>query len=131
VEADLQREKANELSNRVIGAAIEVHRHLGPGLLESAYQHCLRHELELLGIPFESEQKLPIEYKGKTIEGSYRLDIIVDHLVIVETKSVEKLEPIHQAQLLTYLRLTGIWLGLLINFNVKVLKGGVKRLVSG
>jgi GxxExxY protein len=123
--------RANELSNQVIGAAIEVHRHLGPGLLESTYEACLRKELTLRGIPFTYQVALPVEYKGLQLDCAYRMDILVDDLVILEPKSVEKLEPIHQAQLLTYLRLSKLWLGLLINFNVVVLKQGIKRLVQG
>ena len=122
-------EKANRLSKEIIGAAIEVHRHLGPGLLESAYEACLCHELSLRKIPWEKEVPLPIRYKGVAIDAAYRLDLKVDGLVIVELKAVDKLEPIHEAQLLTYLRLSNLWLGLLINFNVVVLRDGIKRLV--
>jgi GxxExxY protein len=125
------KDRANRLSKQIIGAAPEVHRHLGPGLLESAYQVCLCRELSLPGIPFEPQLPLPITYKGMTIDAAYRLDLKVDRLVIVELKAVDKLEPIHEAQLLTYLRLTHVWLGLLINFNVALLKDGIKRLVNG
>ena len=125
------REKANELSRLVIGAAIEGHRHLGPGLLESAYQACLKRELELRQIPFRSQVDLPVEYKGIEVASAYRMDLVVGDLVVVELKSVEGLDPIHEAQLLTYLRLSNRWLGLLINFNVAVLKNGVRRLVLG
>ncbi len=125
------KERANWLSNQIIGAAIEVHKQLGPGLLESAYQTCHCHELELRNIPVETEVQLPVKYKGVELECGYRMDEVVEGLVVVELKSVERLEPIHEAQLLTYLRLSGIWLGLLINFNVPVLKNGIKRFVLG
>jgi GxxExxY protein len=122
---------ANELSGKVIGAAIEVHRELGPGLLESAYEACLCRELALRGIPFARQVPLPIVYKGEQVDCAYRLDVLVHDLVIVEAKSVDKPEAIHEAQLLTYLWLSGRWLGLLINFNVEVLKNGIRRLVNG
>jgi len=125
------KERANELSNQIIGAAIEVHKALGPGLLESAYQTCHRRELELRGIDVETEVALPVVYKGEKLDCGYRMDEVVGGLVVVELKSVERLEPIHEAQLLTYLKLSGLWLGLLINFNVPVLKQGIKRLVHG
>ena len=127
---EVQRAKANLLSNQVIGAAIEVHRHLGPGLLESAYESCLCRELALRKIPFECQVPLQIEYKGQLVDCAYKLDVLVDDCVIVELKSVEKIDGIHEAQLLTYLRLSKKWLGLLINFNVKYLKSGIKRLVQ-
>jgi len=119
----------NELSGKVIGAAIEVHKILGPGLLESAYEECLCHELELRAIPFERQKELPLEYKGVALDCGYRLDLVVANKLILELNACEALEPIHEAQLLTYLKLTGIKLGLLINFNVPVLKEGIKRLV--
>jgi GxxExxY protein len=125
------RELANELSNRIIGAAIDVHRQLGPGLLESAYECCLCHELVLRNISFERQVPLPVLYKGLEIDCAYRLDVVVDGLVILELKAVDKLLPIFDAQLLTYLRLSPLWLGLLINFNVEMLKDGIKRLVNG
>jgi GxxExxY protein len=118
----------NELSGKVIGAAIEVHKILGPGLLESAYEECLCHEFGLRGIPFERQKELPIEYKGTSLNCGYRLDIVVANRVILELKACETLEAIHEAQLLTYLKLTGLKLGLLINFNVPVLKEGIRRL---
>ena len=117
----------NSLSERVIGACIEVHRHLGPGLLESAYEECLSHELTIRGIDFERQKSLPIEYKGTRLDCGYRLDITVERTIIVEIKSVESLTRIHEAQLITYLRLTGYPLGLLINFNVPTLVSGIKR----
>lgn len=116
---------------QIIGAAIEVHRILGPGLLESAYEACLCHELTLRNIPFQRQVPLPVEYKGTKLDIGYRIDILVDQGVIVELKTVECLEPIHEAQLLTYLKLRQVWLGLLINFNVPVLKQGIKRMVNG
>ena len=119
----------NILTREIIGAAIEVHRHLGPGLLESAYRRCLMQELSLRGIPFKSESPLPLSYKGIQLESGYRLDLVVGDAVVVETKSVELLAKVHEAQLLTYLRLGGWTVGLLINFNVDVLKNGIRRRV--
>jgi GxxExxY protein len=121
----------NQLTHEVIGAAIEIHRKLGPGLLESAYRKCLCHELFLRGVPFEPEYPLPLEYKGIRLECGYRPDIVVAGVVVVEVKSVQALAPIHDAQLLTYLRLGGWRLGLLINFNVEVLKNGIHRKILG
>ncbi|MFT5324876.1 MAG: GxxExxY protein [Planctomycetaceae bacterium] len=120
----------NELSSVVIGAAIEVHKHLGPGLLENAYQKCLERELALREIPFVAEHPLPVVYKETHVDCGYRLDLWVDHRLVVELKAVESLVPIHQAQLLTYLRLTRCEVGLLINFNVPRLTDGVKRMVN-
>ena len=125
------KERANLLSNRIIGAAIEVHKTLGPGLLESTYEACLSHELNLQGIQIQRQVPLPVKYKGLELEIGYRLDLIVEDLIIVELKAVERTEPIHEAQLMTYLRLTGLWLGLLLNFNVPVLRSGIKRIVLG
>jgi GxxExxY protein len=122
---------ANQLTHEVIGAAIEVHRKLGPGLLESAYRKCLCHELFLRGVKFEYEYPLPLEYKGIRLECGYRVDILVGGLVAVEVKSIQALAPIHDAQLLTYLRVGGWRLGLLINFNVEVLKNGIRRKIMG
>jgi GxxExxY protein len=125
------KKTSEELSFRMIGAAIEVHKALGAGLLESAYEQCLCRELSLQGIPFERQVALPVEYKGLRLECGYKLDILVGGLVIVELKAVEQLAPIHTAQLLTYLRLSGLWLGLLINFHVPRLKdGGIERVVN-
>jgi GxxExxY protein len=118
-----------ELTGQIIGAAIEVHRQLGPGLLESTYQACLCHELELRRISFECQKPLPLEYKGIRLECGYRIDLLVAGSVIVEIKSIEALAPIHEAQLLTYLKLTGVKVGFLINFKVVVLKEGIRRLV--
>jgi GxxExxY protein len=119
----------NVLTKEIIGAAIEVHRHLGPGLLESAYQQCLAKELELRGIPYQSEWPLPLEYKGLRINCGYRVDILVANSVVIETKAVEAIAPVHEAQLLTYMRLGGWKVGLLINFNVLALKTGIRRKV--
>jgi GxxExxY protein len=120
----------NKLTGEIIGAAIEVHKILGPGLLESVYEECFCHELDLREIPYERQKYLPIDYKGKTLDTKLKLDVLVDESVVVELKSREKLEPIHEAQLLTHLKLTKIKIGLLINFNVPVLKEGIKRLAN-
>lgn len=117
----------NALSYEVIGAAIEVHRTLGPGLLESSYRECLCRELSLRNIQFKRECGLPLQYKGLRLDCGYRMDVLVADLVVVEIKAVEVLAPIHDAQLLTYLRLGGWKVGLLINFNVVVLKDGIRR----
>ena len=119
----------DELSRRVIGCAIEVHRSLGPGLLESTYRQCLAYELSNSGVPFQMEVPLPIRYKEILLDCGYRIDLLVRGELIVEIKSVEALLPIHQAQILTYMRLANIPLGLLINFNVTKLQAGIKRFV--
>jgi GxxExxY protein len=117
----------NQITGEVIGAAIEVHKHLGPGLLESAYETCLSHELDLRSIPYERQKPLPVSYKGISLESGYRIDLLVREMVVIELKAVDAILPIHEAQLLTYLRL-GRWkAGLLINFNVPVLKQGIRR----
>ena len=118
-----------ELTDRIIGAAIEVHRTLGPGLLESAYQVCMEHESKLRNIPFERLVDLPLNYKGINLDAGYVIDLVYDKRVIVELKAVERVIPVHEAQLLTYMRLTGIHVGLLLNFNVPVLKDGIYRRV--
>ena len=120
----------NKLTEAVIGAAIEVHREMGAGLLESTYEQCLCRELSLRGIAFECQKPLPVTYKGMKLDCGYRIDVLVEGVLVVEVKSVEKLAPIHEAQLLTYLRLSGCQIGLLINFNVEVLRLGVKRMVN-
>jgi GxxExxY protein len=120
----------NDLTGAVIGAAIEVHKTLGAGLLESTYEECLSIELRLRGIPYNRQKWLPIQYKGVELDTGYRIDILVAESLILELKACESLEPIHEAQLLTYLKLTGIKVGLLINFNVPILKEGIKRLVN-
>jgi GxxExxY protein len=120
----------NNLTGEVISSAIEVHKILGPGLLESAYEECLCRELDLRNIPYERQKELPIEYKGIKLNCGYRLDVIVANNLILELKACESLQPIHEAQLLTYLKLTGIKVGLIINFNVPILKEGIKRMVN-
>lgn len=117
----------NDITEQVIGAAIRVHKALGPGLLESAYEICLAHELNKSGLRFARQVPLPVEYDGMRLESGYVLDLVVEDVVIIELKAVESLLPIHEAQLLTYLKLTGKRLGLLINFNVSVLKNGIRR----
>ena len=121
----------NEISQAIIGAAIEVHRTLGPGLLESAYEQCLSHEFSLRNIPFERQKPLPVDYKGILLDCGYRLDFLVAGLVVVEVKAMECLLPIHQAQLLSYLKLGGWKLGLLVNFHTALLRDGIKRVVLG
>ena len=119
----------DDLSRRVIGCAIEVHRELGPGLLESTYEQCLAHELKLNGILFQLQHPQPVQYKGIRLECGYRLDMLIEDKLIIELKSVEDIKGIHAAQLLTYMKLAGIKTGLLINFNVTKLKNGIKRYV--
>ena len=121
----------NELSSKIIGAAIAVHKQLGPGLLESTYEVCLAHELKLLGLQNRQQVALPVVYKDIKLNAGYRLDLIVENKIIIEIKSVDKLAPIHSAQLLTYLKLTNINLGLLINFNEVKVIDGVKRIING
>ena len=118
-----------ELTRTIIGAAIEVHRVLGPGLLESAYEACLYRELELRGLSVRTQIELPVVYKGVELDGGYRIDMIVEETVVLELKSVDEVHPICEAQLLTYLRLSGKQVGLLINFNVPVFKDGIVRRV--
>ncbi len=127
---DAEAQSENQITKLVIGFAIEVHRALGPGLLESAYEECLCYELAQGGIRFLRQVALPVRYKGVTLDCGYRMDLLVDDLVIVEIKAVESLSPIHEAQLLTYLKLAEKSVGLLINFNVPVLKQGLKRIVN-
>ena len=122
---------ANELTEIVIGCAIEVHRALGPGLLESAYELCLCRELNLRGITFERQVAIPVEYKGVKLDCGYRADLIVGDKILVKIKAVDQLAPIHDAQLLSYLKLTGFKVGLLINFNERMLTHGVRRKVLG
>lgn len=118
----------SELTERIIGLAIEVHRTLGPGLLESIYEHCLCQELAEAGVAFNRQVPLPVSYKGRPLDCSYRLDLVVEQSVVVEIKSVEQLLPLHQAQLLTYLKLSGIPTGLLLNFHTPVLREGIRRM---
>jgi GxxExxY protein len=129
-----QRHRENEEQNDprtspIIGAAIEVHRQLGPGLLESAYEQCLCHELHLRGLPFKCQVDLPVSYKGVQLDCGYKIDLVVGDEVIVELKSVERILPVHEAQLLTYLKLAGKTVGLLINFNTPLLTRGIIRRV--
>jgi GxxExxY protein len=131
MEVFAERQKADELSREIIGAAIEVHKHLGPGLFESAYEECLCCELGLRGIAFKRQVPLPLNYKGIKLECGYRLDLLVEDLVVVELKAVEAFDPIYDAQMITYLKLRNAWLGMIINFNVRKLKDGVRRLVNG
>ena len=121
----------NELSKAVIGCAIEVHRALGPGLLESTYEICLCHELTLQAIPFERQKPIPVACKGVTLDCGYRADLVVDRRLLVEIKAIDQTSAIHDAQLLSYLKLSGLKVGLLINFNVRMLKEGVRRKVLG
>ena len=120
----------NQLTERVIGACMEIHKTLGPGLLESAYEECLCHELRLAGLGFERQKPLPVAYKGVQLDCGYRLDLVIEDRLIVELKTVQELSPIHEAQLLTYLKLLGLTVGLLINFNVPILRRGIRRLVN-
>jgi GxxExxY protein len=123
--------EVNRVTEAIIGAAIEVHKTLGPGLLESAYEQCLCRELELRGITFKRQVLLPVAYKGIELDCGYRLDVLVEDQVVVEIKTVESLLPIHEAQLITHLKLGGWQVGLLINFNVPILKQGIVRRVLG
>ena len=121
--------RINEITEEIIGAAIAVHRELGPGLLESAYEACLVYELAERGLNVEQQKALPVTYRGVKVDCGYRIDLLIEGQVVVELKAIEKLEPIHEAQLLSYLKLSGCHVGLLINFNVKMLKQGIKRFV--
>lgn len=118
----------DSLTEKIIGAAIEVHRTIGPGLLESAYEACLAHELKAYGLSFRRQVEVPVRYKGLELDCGYRIDLLVENSVVIELKSVESLLAIHEAQLLTYMKLLGTETGLLINFNVSVLKNGVRRM---
>ena len=125
------RLKLEELTEKIIGAAIEVHKALGPGLLESAYEECLCHELSLRGPALERQRPLPLAYKGIKLDCGYRIDIVVEGKVVVEVKCVEELLPVHDAQLLTYLRLTDMKLGFLLKFGTALMKEGITRSVNG
>ena len=120
----------DELSYKIIGIAIDLHRSTGPGLLESAYENALRHDLKLAGLDVRNQVPLPFDYKGDRLEVGYRIDLIVNDKVLIEVKSIETLAPVHYAQTLTYLKLSGLKLGLLINFNVKTLKDSIHRIVN-
>ncbi len=125
-----ERQDLDVISNSIIGAAIEVHRELGPGLLESAYEHCLAFELSERGHIVERQKLAPVKYKAVEVDAGFRLDLLVDRKIIIELKAVDAIAPIHKTQLLTYLRLTGLKVGLLMNFNVKILKHGLHRVVN-
>ena len=131
VEKAAVRRRCDELSNDIVGAAIEVHRELGPGLLESAYEAALCYELSARNLSFKRQQHLPVVYKDVRLDCNYRIDLLVEDLVIIELKAVERMEPLYEAQLITYLKLANLWLGLLLNFNVPVMKDGIKRIVNG
>lgn len=119
------------IGKEIVDAAVKVHRVLGPGLLESAYQQCLVHELRQRGLNVKTEMVMPIVYEGYQIDAGYRLDVLVEDAVVVENKTVSEILPIHQAQLLTYLKLSNCQLGFLLNWNVKLMKNGIKRMVNG
>ncbi|MDD5450979.1 MAG: GxxExxY protein [Desulfovibrionales bacterium] len=121
----------NELSKIILDAAFKIHRALGPGLLESAYEACLVYELKNTGLKVENQCLLPVSYEGVQVDAGYRIDILVEDKIILELKSVDQIAPIHEAQLLTYLKLSGCKLGFLLNFNVTLLKDGIKRMVNG
>ena len=118
-----------DLTHKIIGAAIEVHRQLGPGLLESAYEECLARELSIRGLFFERQKPIPVVYKGVKLECGYRIDLLVEHQIVLELKAIEQIAAIHEAVVLTYLKLSGITVGLLINFHVAVLKDGIRRYI--
>lgn len=124
-------QSVNQTTEAIIGAAIEVHKHLGPGLLESAYEECLCHEFNVRNIPFQRQVSLPVIYKGVILDCGYRIDLLVEDEVVVELKAMESIQPIHEAQTLTYMRLGDWKVGLIINFNVPIVVKGVKRLVLG
>ena len=124
------KEKLSAITEEIIGAAIAVHRALGPGLLESAYEACLAYELAERGMAVERQKGLPVSYRGVTVDCGYRIDLLVEGLVVVELKVVKRLEAIHEAQLLSYLKLSGCRVGLLTNFNVRMLKEGIRRMVN-
>ena len=124
------KDRLDRITRSIIGAAIEVHRHVGPGLLESAYQTCLAYELRHQGFLVEEQKPLPVVYKDVSLDCGYRMDLVVQDAVVVEIKAIEQLAPIHDAQLLSYLRLSGKKVGLLINFHARPLKAGVKRIVN-
>jgi len=126
----VESEQLNEITEQIIGSAIDVHRALGPGLLESAYEACLTFELVSRGLKVEQQRALPVVYRDVKLDCGYRLDLVVENAVVIELKAVEQLLPIHKAQLLSYLKLAGLKAGLLINFHVKMLKDGIVRLVN-
>lgn len=125
-----EEERLNKITETIIGVAINIHRTLGPGLLESAYEACMVYDLSQAGLKIEQQKSLPVVYRGVQLECGYRLDLMIENEVIVEIKSIEKLLPIHKAQLMSYLKLSGCKIGLLINFNVELLKEGIQRVVN-
>ncbi len=129
-EESVETQKLNKLTEKIIGCAIEVHRSLGPGLLESAYEECLCYELSQSGIVFERQVPLPVVYKGVKLDCGYKMDVVIAKSVIIEIKAVERIIPVHEAQLLSYLKLYNKKVGLLINFHVLILKNGLKRIVN-
>ena len=129
-QGDGETGRFGQWSESVIGACIEVHRHLGPGLLESAYEQCLCHELTLASEPYERQKPLPVRYKGIELQTGYRLDLVVDSQLVVELKAVERLLPVHEAQVITYLKLSGLPVGLLVNFHAVAIKHGLRRLTN-
>jgi GxxExxY protein len=128
--AEARRKRLNALTEAIIGAAIEVHRELGPGLLEATYQTAMAHELKLRGLPFKAQLAVPVRYKGVDLGHAFRVDLLVDRSVVVELKALDTIAPVHHAQVLSYLRMLQLPLGLLINFHVPALKAGVKRIVN-
>ncbi|MBA3497440.1 MAG: GxxExxY protein [Gemmatimonadales bacterium] len=130
-DTECTEESDGVLSGQIVGAAVEVHRRLGPGLLESSYQRCLAHELTLRGLRWEQQREVPLCYKGVVLRSSYRIDFLAEQRVVVEVKSIELVQPIHRAQLLTYLKILDLRVRLLINFNVETLFRGVRRMVNG
>lgn len=126
-----ERERLNQITEGIIGAAVQVHRALGPGLLESAYEACLAFELNKRGLEAEQQKPQPLVYEGVKLDCGYRIDLLIERSVVIEVKSIDKLAPIHEAQILSYLKLSGCKVGLLINFNVTVLKEGIRRFVNG
>ena len=120
----------NELTGAIIGAAIEVHRNLGPGLLESAYETCLVWELRQKGLKVEPQVPVPIRYKGLQLDACYRIDLLVEDKIIVELKAIDKIQPIHTAQVLTYLKMTNLKMALILNFNVELMRSGIKRIIN-
>lgn len=129
-DVDPGKQRLDEITEKIIGAAISVHRELGPGLLESTYEECLCYEVGQLGLNFERQVALPVCYKEVKLDCGYRMDLVVERSVIIEIKAVERLIPVHEAQLLSYLKLADLRVGLLINFHVPVLKSGLKRIVN-
>jgi len=126
-----EREEIDKITQAIIGAAIQVHQTLGSGLLESAYEACLAYELGILGLKVETQKPLPLVYKSVKLDCGYKIDLLVEEKVIVEIKSADQIMPIHKAQVISYLKLSGCKVGLLINFNVKLLKNGIQRIING